>query len=104
MNRQRLLPILSALVLVPTAFLVLSAQKPADKPAPVGGATAAKTFTGKAADGNFQTALDDALHQAETAVGKGGADMRFEWTMGAVKGTRGGIAGTREVTVEIKLP
>ncbi len=104
MNRQRLLPILAALVVVPAAFLVLSAQNPAGKPAPVGGATVAKVYTGKAADGNFQTALNDAIQQAETAIAKTGADLRFEWTMGAVKGTRGGIAGTREVTVEIKLP
>lgn len=103
MNRQRILPILAALLVVPAAFLVLSAQTPADKsPAPKGTTVGAKSFTGKAADGNFQTALNDALQQAEAA--RTGADQRFEWTMGVVKGTRGGIAGTREVTVEVKLP
>jgi len=103
MNRTRLLPILAAVVLVPAAFLVLTAQKPADRTG-VATTTTAKAYTGKSVDGNFQAALDDAIQQAEAAISKTGADMRFEWTMGAVKGTRGGIAGTREVTVEIKLP
>ena len=104
MNRTRLLPILAAVVLVPAAFLVLTAQKPTDRTSAGSTATTAKAYTGKSVDGNFQAALDDAIQQAEAAIAKTGADMRFEWTMGAVKGTRGGIAGTREVTVEIKLP
>jgi hypothetical protein len=54
-------------------------------------------------DGNYQKALEAAVKKAETGLSKGGqvADQRFHWTVVSVSGTRGGITGSRDVSVKV---
>ncbi len=54
-------------------------------------------------EGNYQKALEAAIKKAETGLSKGGqiADQRFHWTVVSVSGTRGGITGSRDVSVKV---
>jgi hypothetical protein len=54
-------------------------------------------------EGNYQKALEAAIKKAETGLSKGGqiSDQRFHWTVVSVSGTRGGITGSRDVSVKV---
>ena len=58
----------------------------------------AKTFKGTS--NNVQKALENAIKAAQQSAP--GADRLVEWTLNKVSGRQGGIAGLRDVTVEIK--
>lgn len=58
------------------------------------------SFTGTSKNGNFQEALDAAIAAAQAA--EPGADMITNWRLGTVSGEAGGIAGKREITVEVE--
>ena len=76
---------------------------PAPSPAAAGGAD----YTGTDGEGNFQSALDSALSKAQYACshvdGKVISDVKFDWQLRSITGSRGGITGTREVTVTIHV-
>lgn len=97
--------VLAATLLVLSAAGVLASAQ-GEKVAPTRGVTQTtklETYTGKSINGNLQEALNDALTQAHTAVNKNGADMQFNWQMGACTGTRGGITGSQLVNVTIQI-
>jgi len=60
-------------------------------------------YSGKSADGNLQAALADALTKAQAAVAKTGADIQFNWELAKVSGKRGGITGTQELVVDVRV-
>lgn len=59
-----------------------------------------KTFDGKSARGDFQEALLDAIHKAETSTGI--PDDLVTWKLRKVSGENGGIAGLNNITVRIE--
>jgi hypothetical protein len=54
-------------------------------------------------EGNYQKALDAAIKKAEAGLSKGGqiSDLKFNWSVVSVSGTRGGITGKRDVSVKV---
>ena len=95
--------VLLALVL-PFALFFAPTQKPA--PAPN---TTPRTvvdpnvFSGKSADGNLQAALADALSKAQAAQSKSAADVQWNWELAKVSGKRGGITGSQELSVDVRV-
>lgn len=57
-------------------------------------------FEGKSNTESVDAALKDALRLAEESVS--GADRQISYIVKLIAGTRGGIAGTREVKVRIE--
>ena len=60
---------------------------------------APKTFSGVSKKGNFQEALDNAIKAAQDSAT--GADRQVQWTLKKTSGRRGGITGSKELTVVI---
>jgi hypothetical protein len=58
------------------------------------------SFQGTSTNQDFQEALDAAIAAAQAA--EPGADMITSWRLGTVSGEAGGIAGKRDLTVEIE--
>jgi len=77
-------------------------SKPA-APKPAAGAPAPRLFTGKSTNANLQEALNDALQKAQLALTKNVADARFDFRLDTIQGTRGGFAGTNEISVTIRI-
>lgn len=93
-------------LLVPLAFA--AAQTPTKTQKVDAGATAARpadpnVYSGHAADGNLQTALADALSKAQAAVTKTTPDAQFNWELAKVSGKRGGITGSQEIVVDVRV-
>jgi hypothetical protein len=95
------------LFILATGGAIALAQDGKDaKPAaskPAAGAPAPVLFTGKSTNANLQEALNDALQKAQLAVTKNVADARFNFRVDTIQGTRGGFAGTNEISVTIRI-
>ncbi len=89
-------------LLVPLA-LALAAETQKTDPAPTRTAVDPDLYSGRSADGNLQAALADALSKAQAGVSKGGADIQFNWELAKVSGKRGGITGSKEIVVEVRV-
>ncbi len=91
-------------LLVPLA-LATAAQTQKTDPAPTTTRTAIdpNVYSGKSADGNLQAALADALTKAQAAMSKSGADAQWNWELAKVSGKRGGITGTQELVVDVRV-
>lgn|GEM_PF-6007823 len=92
------------LLLAPLAFaapeLTPAAQKarglaPAETTGPV--------FEGRSVDGDMQAAIDDALHQMEQFTAQTGADLQMRWEIERIHGIRGGIIGSQEIRVQVRM-
>ncbi len=91
-------------LLVPLALAAAAqTQKPGPAPAPTRTAVDPNLYSGKSADGNLQAALADALSKAQAGVSKGGADQQFNWELAKVSGKRGGITGSQEIVVDVRV-
>jgi hypothetical protein len=112
LRRARALPLAAAalFVLGLGAWLALARSRAgaeAASAASAGPASSAATagagriVSGSSPDGDLQEALAAALKAAEAS--QPGADMRFDWTLEAIRGVRGGIRGENEVVVEIRV-
>jgi hypothetical protein len=90
-------------LLVPLALAAAAQTKTDAGSKPAGTAADPNVYSGKSAEGNLQAALADALTKAQAGANKGGADMQFQWELAKVSGKRGGIAGTNEVVVDVRI-
>jgi hypothetical protein len=93
------LALLALLVLLALA----AAQTAKSAPAPARTAVDPNVYSGKSADGNLQAALADALSKAQAGVAKNGADLQFNWELAKVGGKRGGISGSQELVVDVRV-
>ena len=91
-------------LLVPLA-LATAAQTQKTDPATTTTRTSVdpNAYSGKSADGNLQAALADALTKAQAAVAKTGTDVQFNWELAKVSGKRGGITGSQELVVDVRV-
>jgi hypothetical protein len=92
----------AAIVLALASF----AQSGKNDSKPAGGAASGDEkglFTGKSVNASLQEALNDALQKAQLALSKNVADARFEYRVETIRGVRGGIAGTNEITVDVRI-
>ncbi|GHF43177.1 hypothetical protein HNQ07_002015 [Deinococcus metalli] len=60
------------------------------------------THEGTSTAGNFQEALDRAIHAAHERANTGGADIQVHWRLDEVTGVSGGITGDRSIKVKIR--
>lgn len=59
-------------------------------------------FIGSDSGGDYQTALDNALTQADIHFGQFGADLLYTYRVLGTSGRRGGFAGFNDICVEIE--
>lgn len=85
-------------LLVAASWTAAAQDKGPAAPKPADG-----NYDGTDPDGNYQKALEAAIKKANDVLSNGGkiADLKFDWTVVSVSGTRGGIAGKRDVTVRV---
>jgi hypothetical protein len=94
-----MLMILAAIACLATVALATTTKttvSPAPKAPPK-----AVTFTGTSDKGDFEEALNAAVHSAMDSR-QGHPDAMIEWKLKNVSGVNGGVAGFRKLTVSIE--
>lgn len=91
------------LMLAPLAFAAPELTPAAMKVRGLVPAETGPVFEGRSVDGDMQAAIDDALHQMEQFQAQAGADLQLRWELARVHGIRGGIVGSQEIRVQVRM-
>lgn len=91
------------LLLAPLAFAAPELTPATQKARGLVPAETGPVFEGRSVDGDMQAAIDDALHQMEQFTAQTGADLQMRWEIERIHGIRGGIVGSQEIRVQVRM-